>query len=57
MLFIEWKESGLRKKLRTIGQFAVSSLCGGGLSAFLLLPMIYELQSGLGRQNVKWEAI
>lgn len=57
MLFMEWKESNFIKKLKTAGRFAISSLCAGGLSAFLLLPMLYEMQSGMGRQNVKWEAI
>lgn len=57
MILMEWKESGLKKKAQTVGRFAASSLCGGGLSAFLLLPMLYEMQSGLGRQNVGGEAI
>lgn len=57
MLFIEWKESGLRKKLRTIGQFAVSSLCGGGLSAFLLMPMLCEMQNGISKVNVTADAV
>ncbi len=57
MILIRWKETGIKKKLQITGRFAVSSLCSGGLSAFLLLPMVYEMQSGLGRQNVKWEAV
>jgi len=57
LLLIEWNKSGIKKKLRITGRFAAGSLCGGGLSAFLLLPMLYEMQSGMGRQNVKWEAV
>lgn len=34
MILMEWKESGLKKKAQTVGRFAASSLCGGGLSAF-----------------------
>lgn len=57
MLFLEWKKTNVRNHLKTVVRFALSSLCAGGLSAFLLLPMFYEMQSGMGRQNVKWEAI
>lgn len=57
MILIEWRESGLKKKAQTVGRFAVSSLCGGGLSAFLLLPMLYEMQSGVSRVNVKVDAL
>lgn len=57
MILIEWRESGLKKKAQTVGRFAVSSLCGGGLSAFLLLPMLYEMQSGVSKVNVKADAL
>lgn len=57
MILIEWRESGLRKKAQTAGRFAISSVCGGGLSAFLLLPMLYEMQSGVSKVNVKADAL
>ena len=57
MILMEWKESGLKKKAQTVGRFAASSLCGGGLSAFLLLPMLYEMLSGVNKANVKADAL
>lgn len=57
MILIDWKESELKKKAETVGRFAVSSLCAGGLSAFLLFPVLCEMQSGISKANVKADAL
>lgn len=57
MMLIEWKESNIKKKVKTAGKFALSSLCSGGLSAFLLLPVLCEMRSGVSKVNVNADAL